>query len=79
VVAGIQHGFNGRLIAALSANHGLPLVSASRFFTEAGGLISYAADPAELGRRLAYQASRLLDGAKPRDLHSSSRRSSSLS
>jgi len=68
LVAGVQHGFNGRLIAALSARHGLPLVTSHRFFTEVGGLISYGVDPSELGRRLAYQVARLLDGAKPADL-----------
>ena len=68
LVAGVQHGFNGRLIAALSARYGLPLVTSHRFFTEVGGLMSYGVDPSELGRRLAYQVARLLDGATPADL-----------
>jgi len=68
VVTGVQHAFNGRVIAALSARYGLPLVSSSRFFAEAGGLMSYAVDPTALGRRLAYQVARLLDGATPADL-----------
>jgi putative ABC transport system substrate-binding protein len=37
-------------------------------YVEAGGLMSYGADPAENYRRLAYFVDRILKGAKPSDL-----------
>ena len=40
----------------------------SRSFVEAGGLISYGADPGELYRRAATYADRILKGTKPADL-----------
>jgi len=50
------------------ARHRLPTMWESRRFVEAGGLISYGADPGELYRRAATYADRILKGTKPADL-----------
>jgi putative ABC transport system substrate-binding protein len=54
-------------IAALAEKHRLPAVG-RREFVEAGGLIGYGADDAQLFRRAAYFVDRILKGAKPADL-----------
>lgn len=54
--------------AALSVQHRLPAYSFRREFVEAGGLLSYGGDQAELHRLLASQIDRILKGAKPADL-----------
>jgi putative ABC transport system substrate-binding protein len=56
-----------RLIEA-AARHRLPTMWESRAFVEAGGLVSYGADPGELYRRAATYADRILKGTKPADL-----------
>lgn len=56
-----------RLIAAV-ARHRLPTMWEHRSYVEAGGLISYGADPGELYRRAATYADRILKGTKPADL-----------
>jgi putative ABC transport system substrate-binding protein len=56
-----------QLIEAV-ARHRLPTMWESRRFVEAGGLISYGADPGELYRRAATYADRILKGTKPADL-----------
>jgi len=50
------------------ARHRLPTMWESRRFVEAGGLISYGADPGELYRRAATSADQILKGTKPADL-----------
>jgi putative ABC transport system substrate-binding protein len=57
----------GRL-ADLAVKHRLPLMGGSRAYTEAGALMSYFADQAELNRRVASYVDRILKGAKPGDL-----------
>jgi putative ABC transport system substrate-binding protein len=52
----------------LAARHRLPLMVAQRGDVEAGGLVSYAPDNAELFRRTAMYVDRILKGAKPGDL-----------
>jgi putative tryptophan/tyrosine transport system substrate-binding protein len=56
------------LIAALAARHKLPAVYPARFFTTAGGLISYGPDRIEPYRRAAGYVDRILKGEKPADL-----------
>jgi putative ABC transport system substrate-binding protein len=56
------------LIIALAARHRLPAVYPSRFFTAAGGLISYGPDFLEQFRRADGYVDRILKGEKPADL-----------
>src|SRR5262245_4011329 len=46
----------------------LPSVHSSREHVEAGGLMSYEADFADIYRRIAYYVDKILKGAKPADL-----------
>jgi putative ABC transport system substrate-binding protein len=55
-------------IIALAERYRLPAVYAFRYFAEEGGLMSYGVDVAELCRRAAVYADRILKGAKPADL-----------
>jgi putative ABC transport system substrate-binding protein len=57
-----------RRITELAARHRLPTISDGRIFAEAGGLMSYGADRADLHRQLAVYVDRILAGAKPADL-----------
>ncbi len=52
----------------LAAKHRLPVMVSQRLNVEAGGLISYFPDHAELFRRTAMYVDRILKGAKPGDL-----------
>jgi putative ABC transport system substrate-binding protein len=56
------------LIITLAARHRLPAIYPFRYFTTAGGLISYGPDLVDLYRRAAGYADRILKGAKPADL-----------
>jgi putative ABC transport system substrate-binding protein len=55
-------------ILAAAAQHRLPTVYFARSFTEAGGLMSYGIDYADLFLRSAAYLDRILKGASPRDL-----------
>jgi putative tryptophan/tyrosine transport system substrate-binding protein len=57
----------GRVIG-FAARSRLPAVYNLKANVEAGGLISYAASPADLFRRAAIYVARILNGAKPGDL-----------
>jgi putative ABC transport system substrate-binding protein len=59
---------NRALIVRLAAQHRLPAVYGSRLLVEAGGLASYADDPAERYRLAAGYVDRILKGEKPADL-----------
>ena len=55
-------------VISLAARHRLPAVYPFRFFTEAGGLLSYGIDLVDNYRRAATYADRILKGAKPSEL-----------
>jgi putative tryptophan/tyrosine transport system substrate-binding protein len=46
----------------------LPSMKSNKDFVDAGGLMSYAADQADIYRRVAYFVDRILKGTKPADL-----------
>jgi putative tryptophan/tyrosine transport system substrate-binding protein len=52
----------------LAAKNRLPVVYPQREFVEAGGLMSYGPDLADLFRRVATYTDKILKGAKPADL-----------
>jgi putative ABC transport system substrate-binding protein len=56
------------LIVSLAARYRIPAVYPFRFFVEAGGLMSYGVDVADLFRRAPKYVSRILHGEKPADL-----------
>jgi putative ABC transport system substrate-binding protein len=55
-------------LATLAARHGIPAAYAVRDYTEAGGLMSYGTDVADMFRQVGVYAGRILKGAKPADL-----------
>jgi len=55
-------------IIALAARYSLPAVYPFRFFTAAGGLMSYGVEIEDVYRRSAAYVDRILKGAKPSDL-----------
>ena len=61
-------GANGKRIAGFALKRRFSSVYQSREYVDAGGLMSYSADPAESYRRVAYYVDKILKGAKPADL-----------
>jgi putative ABC transport system substrate-binding protein len=55
-------------VAGLALGLGLPTISANKYLTAAGALMSYGIDFSENWKRTAYYVDRLLKGAKPSDL-----------
>ena len=55
-------------IIALAARHRVPTIYSYRYFTAAGGLISYGVNSADMYRRAAAYIDRILKGEKPADL-----------
>jgi putative ABC transport system substrate-binding protein len=56
------------LIVALADRHHLPAAYNTRVFVDAGGLMSYGADVADIYRRAATYVDSILRGANPADL-----------
>ena len=59
---------NRQQVVELAARHRLPASYASREFVDAGGLMLYAVNYADLYRRAATYVDKILKGAKPADL-----------
>jgi putative ABC transport system substrate-binding protein len=57
-----------RQFAVLAARNNIVMVTGTRDFTMAGGMISYGNDTADAYRRAGLYAGRILKGAKPADL-----------
>jgi putative ABC transport system substrate-binding protein len=57
-----------RLIVELAEKNRLPAMYADRDYSDAGGLMAYAVDLGELGRRMADDVHQILNGAKPGDI-----------
>jgi putative ABC transport system substrate-binding protein len=57
-----------QLIVELVEKNRLPAIYPSRDYMEAGGLMAYAVDWGELGRRMADDVHQILNGAKPGDI-----------
>jgi putative ABC transport system substrate-binding protein len=55
-------------INALAAQHRLPTMFGAAVLLEAGGLMAYGVNLADMGRRVAYYVERILTGTKPTDL-----------
>ena len=55
-------------LAELAAKARLPAIYAQPQHAEAGGLMSYGSDVADVFRRAAYYADKILKGTKPTDL-----------
>jgi putative tryptophan/tyrosine transport system substrate-binding protein len=62
--------FNSRRVqlATMAARHGIPMTSSTREIAEAGGLMSYGTNLADVWRQLGVYTGRILKGAKPTDL-----------
>jgi putative tryptophan/tyrosine transport system substrate-binding protein len=59
---------NRKLIIELALQCGLPAVYGDRYFAESGGLVSFGNNTADLFRRAATYADRILKGANPAEL-----------
>jgi putative ABC transport system substrate-binding protein len=55
-------------LVTLATRHGIPTVFSGRDNVDAGGLMSYATDSAEVFRQSGIYTGRILKGAKPADL-----------
>jgi putative tryptophan/tyrosine transport system substrate-binding protein len=68
VIANPLAASNAKVIADSAAQNGLPVMYELRFYTLAGGLLSYGADNVALHRQAATYVDKLLRGADPGDL-----------
>jgi len=60
--------YHRKVIVDLASKSRLPAIYPHRGYVEAGGLMSYAANPADLFRRAASYVDKILKGANPADL-----------
>ena len=68
VLADPMTAFHRTRLAADVARHRLPAIYGPREYTDAGGLMSFWADGADLYRRVGSYVDRILKGSKPADL-----------
>jgi putative tryptophan/tyrosine transport system substrate-binding protein len=68
VAGGPLMSANGKRIADFALKGRLPSVYGNKEYVDAGGLMYYGADLADIYRRVAYFVDRILKGAKPADL-----------
>ncbi len=68
VATGLMFFNERRRLVDLAAKNRLPAVYTSREFVDAGGLMSYGANRADLFRRTATYVDKIVKGAKPGDL-----------
>jgi putative tryptophan/tyrosine transport system substrate-binding protein len=68
VAGGPLMGVNGKQIANFALKSRLASVYGDRGYVDAGGLMYYGSDLADIYRRVAYYVDRILKGAKPADL-----------
>ena len=59
---------NRQLIAELAQKYRMPTMCPYRDYVDAGGLMAYTVDLAELLRRMARDVQQILGGAKPGDI-----------
>ena len=59
---------NRQLIAELAQKYRMPTMCPYRDYVDAGGLMAYTVDLAELLRRMADDVDQILKGAKPGDI-----------
>lgn len=62
------YAFRSDRLASLAVQYGVPAITQSRDFPEAGGLMSYGGDFHQSHRRAGVYAGRVLNGERPADL-----------
>jgi hypothetical protein len=78
MVSDVLTNLNRRRVYEFAAMHRLPAIYEFDFLVRDGGLMSYGPDLDESFDRVAALVDRILKGANPAELHSSSRRAFAL-